>query len=147
MESFNLQKFLPAWNAFLNGTAFFLLVLGLVLIKRKQNLAHKRCMLAAFGVSAVFLSSYLYYHFNYTSQPFQGVGFIRPVYFTMLISHIILAVLILPFIFRLLFLGFKNRNLEHQKLGRWVWPVWAYISLTGVLIYFCLYQWFPGGSA
>lgn len=133
----------PSINASLNALASILLFWGFVLIKQRKLEAHEKVMKAAFLVSAVFLSSYLYYHFNYTSWKFGGQGWVRPFYFVMLISHIILATLNVPFILRILWLGHKKRTQEHAKLARWVWPVWMYVSVTGVLIYFMLYIWFP----
>ena len=143
MESFDLQKFLPAWNASLNGLAFVCLCLGLFFIKKKNIPAHQKTMTTAFLVSAIFLASYLYYHFNFPSTRFQGQGLIRPLYFIMLVSHIILAVVVLPFILRLFYLIKKDQPQKHAKLARIVWPIWAYVSLTGVLIYLCLYQLYP----
>lgn len=99
-------------------------------------------MISAFLVSAVFLGFYLYYHSHYPPRIFAGTGFIRPVYFAMLISHIILAVGVLPFILRLLWAAHKGDFTRHKKLARVVYPVWIYTSLTGVLVYLFLYQWF-----
>src|SRR5688572_27911909 len=113
-----LQSFLPAWNASLNALAFLFLLLGLLAIKKRRQLAHEKFMKAAFATSSVFLASYLYYHFNFTSNKFLGQGLIRPIYFTMLISHIILAVVVLPFIFRILYLAQKGRVKEHSKMAR-----------------------------
>ena len=133
---------LPLINACLNGICFILLIVGFVLIKQRRVTAHRRVMTAAFSVSALFLACYLYYHFNYTSSRFQGVGLIRPLYFAMLISHIILAVVILPFILRMIYLAVKGQYAQHRRLARYVWPVWVYVSATGVLVYLMLYQWF-----
>ncbi|MBS1985131.1 MAG: DUF420 domain-containing protein [Bdellovibrionales bacterium] len=144
MDGLPVTSILPAINAVLNGLAAVLLLIGFILIKNGRRAAHRRIMLAAFVVSAVFLADYLYYHFNYRSNHFAGEGLIRPVYFTMLISHILLATLMVPFILRLLYLGYKGMDQAHARLGRKVWPVWMYVSVTGVLVYFMLYQWFPG---
>jgi putative membrane protein len=139
-------NFFPKINASLNALAAFFLFLGWFAIKFGNVKLHRVSMATAFGVSAVFLASYLYYHFHFPSQKFQGLGWSRNVYFPMLISHIILAVAILPFIFRILFLAYRQRFAEHARLARWVWPLWIYTSVTGVLIYFFLYVWFPAGT-
>lgn len=136
------NEVLPAINATLNGIATVLLIIGFILIKKKKISAHRNVMWAAFAVSSAFLANYLYYHFNFDSKPFRGQGSIRYFYFSILISHIILATLMVPFILRLLWLGVKNKVESHKRLARWVWPVWIYTSLTGVLIYMMLYQWF-----
>ena len=143
-QTLTTSTFFPALNAGLNAVAALLLLLGFVLIKKGHRETHKKVMTAAFVVSALFLTSYLYYHFNYSANRFAGEGLIRALYFAMLISHIILAVAMVPFILRLLFLGYKDRNVEHARLGRKVWPVWMYTSVTGVLIYWMLYHAYPG---
>jgi uncharacterized membrane protein YozB (DUF420 family) len=135
----NQSFFFPTVNSILNGTAGILLLIGLVLILKGKREAHEKVMKAAFGVSAVFLASYLYYHFNYESVKYTGTGGMRTFYFTILISHIILATLNLPFILRIMFLAHKKRFKEHARLARWVWPVWMYVSVTGVLVYLMLY--------
>lgn len=137
------RDFFPTFNAAMNGTASLLLLVGFILIKQRKITAHLRVMWCAFGASALFLASYLYYHFNFHSNAFGGEGIIRPIYFAMLITHIILAVVILPFIFRLLYLGTRGFNERHRRLAKWIWPLWMYTSMTGVLIYFMLYQWYP----
>lgn len=136
------SAFFPALNASLNALAAVLLLAGYLLIRRGQRAAHERVMSAAFTVSAVFLASYLYYHFNYASGRFGGTGPVRTFYFAMLISHVLLATLMVPFILRMLWLAKKARYLEHAKLARKVWPVWMYTSVTGVLVYFMLYHWY-----
>lgn len=139
----------PSLNASLNATAAFFLLLGFLAVKQKHINAHRFCMAIAVLASSLFLGCYLYYHFNFPAVPFAGKGSIRYLYFTMLISHIILAVAMLPFIFRLLQHALNARFEEHKRLARIVWPVWMYTSLTGILIYFFLYVWFPaeGGSS
>ncbi len=138
-----LSSFLPAWNASLNALAAILLLIGYRQIRTGQRDKHLRTMKAAFRVSAVFLASYLYYHYAFPHRLFGGTGAIRTIYFTMLVSHIILAVANLPFIFRILYLAKQEDFARHAKLARIVWPVWMYTSVTGVLVYFFLYQWFP----
>ena len=142
----DLSFFLPTLNMSLNLSAFICLGVGYWAIKSGKREAHRNAMILAFTLSAMFLASDLFYHFNFPSRAFQGEGWVRPLYFTILISHIILAVVILPFIFRLLFLAHRQRWLAHRNLARWVWPSWMYTSLTGVLVYLFLYIWFPEGA-
>jgi len=141
-EILNTSTVFPAINASLNSLSLVFLIWGYILVRQKNYDGHKKVMIGAFAISALFLASYLYYHFNYSSGRFQGTGLIRPIYFFILISHIILAVFILPFIFRMLWLAAKERFTEHRKIARWVWPLWVYTSATGVLVYLMLYQWF-----
>ena len=133
-------SFLPAVNATLNGLAAILLAVGFVLIKQGNREAHRKVMLAAFGTSAVFLACYLVYHALHGSTSFPHQGWIRPVYFVILITHIILAALVLPFTIATLVFGIKGRFDRHRKLARVVWPVWMYVSVTGVVIYLMLYH-------
>lgn len=135
----NYNDFFPALNATLNGTAGIFLLLGYVFIKRKQKIAHRNSMIAAFSVSSAFLVSYLYYHFTYDARPFSGTGITRTLYLTMLISHIIGAVILVPGVLGTLFNAYKQNWQKHTRWARWVWPLWMYISVTGVLIYFSLY--------
>jgi uncharacterized membrane protein YozB (DUF420 family) len=133
---------LPAVNAALNGASALLLVAGYLFIRRKNRRAHKACMLAAFGVSGLFLISYLVYHYHSGSTPFAGQGWSRPVYFTLLISHIVLAASIVPLACVTLYRGLKARFALHRRLARRTLPIWLYVSATGVIIYFMLYHWF-----
>ncbi len=133
------NDFFPLLNACLNGLAAVLLLWGFVLIKQRKLEAHGKVMNAAFWTSAAFLASYLYYHFNYSSQKYSGTGWLRTVYFVILISHIFLATLNLPFVLRLFWLAKRGDFVKHRALARWVWPVWIYVSVTGVLIYLLLY--------
>ena len=136
----------PTANASLNALALFLLIWGLVKIKNGDRLGHERIMKLAFTASAAFLACYLYYHFNYSSNKFLGTGLIRPVYYIVLISHIVLSVVVLPFIFRLLFLAKQQQFARHKSLGRWVWPIWVYNSASGLFVYFMLYHVYGGPS-
>ncbi|MCA2968129.1 MAG: DUF420 domain-containing protein [Acidobacteriaceae bacterium] len=131
---------LPALNATLNGTAAVLLATGWWLIVNGKREAHKKVMLAAFTVSAIFLLSYLVYHYNVGSVKFQKEGSIRPVYFTILLSHTILAVFVAVAAPLTLFRGLANRIPQHKKLARWTMPIWLYVSVTGVVVYWMLYQ-------
>ena len=130
----------PPLNAALNATAAVLLAAGFVFIRAKRIAAHKACMLTAVAVSAVFLASYLYYHYQAGSTPFQGQGFVRTLYFTILISHTILAAVILPLVIITVTLALRGRIERHRRIARWTLPLWFYVSVTGVVIYLMLYQ-------
>ena len=134
---------LPGLNATLNATSAVLLIAGYFFIRRKNTAAHKACMLSALGVSTLFLTSYLYLHYNVGSTHFTGEGWIRPVYFTLLLSHTILAAAIVPLALTTFYRAFKEQFDRHRKIARWTLPLWIYVSVTGVLIYFFLYHWFP----
>jgi putative membrane protein len=138
---------LPAVNATLNGTAAVLLTAGFVFIKRKRVAAHRVAMLAAVAVSVAFLASYLTYHLQTGARtPFGGTGAIRAVYFAMLVSHILLAVIIVPLILTTLVFALRGRFDRHRAWARWTYPIWYYVSVTGVLVYFFLYQWWPAAA-
>jgi putative membrane protein len=132
----------PALNASLNAATTVLLILGLFFILRRQITAHRICMGLAVLTSSVFLGCYLYYHFHAGSTRFTGTGWIRPVYFTILLSHTILAVVNLPLIIITVYRALTGQLEKHKALARWTWPIWMYVSVTGVLIYFMLYHWF-----
>jgi putative membrane protein len=137
---------LPALNAVLNATSAILLSAGYRFIRRRQITAHKRCMLTACATSALFLMSYLTYHYYVGSMPFRGQGWVRPLYFTILISHTALAATIVPLAIMTLFRAWKADFRRHARLARWTWPIWMYVSVTGVIIYVMLYQLFPLSS-
>ena len=130
---------LPTLNAFLNGTCAVLLATGFVLVRRRRVTAHRACMTAAFAVSVVFLTSYLVYHAQVGSVPFPGQGWIRPVYFSILISHTVLAVLVPPLAATTLVLALRGSYARHRRVARWTLPIWLYVSVTGVLVYWMLY--------
>lgn len=130
----------PALNASLNATTAVLLVVGWLLIRSGKREAHRWTMVAAFLCSTLFLACYLWYHFHVGSVRFQGTGLIRKVYFTILLSHTILAVVVLPMILRTLFLAATERFAEHRRAARWAFPVWLYVSVTGVTVYWMLYR-------
>ena len=137
---------LPAVNAVLNGICTVLLILGYVSIRRRMEGLHKVCMWSALVASVVFLSSYLYFHFAVLDgQPtrFRGEGFIRPVYFGVLLSHTVLAVVVAPLAIVTVVLGSLERRPRHVKLARWTLPLWLYVSITGVVVYVMLYQLYP----
>ncbi|RIK76891.1 MAG: DUF420 domain-containing protein [Planctomycetota bacterium] len=133
-------------NALLNGLATVLLVLGFLLIKARREDAHRNVMLAAFAVSVVFLICYLAYHVwpvGAKATPFSGDGSARAVYYGVLISHILLAAAV-PFLaLRTIYLGLKNRRTAHQRWAKWTFPIWLYVSVTGVVIYLMLYHLYP----
>jgi putative membrane protein len=131
---------LPAVNATLNAVAAVLLVCGYVMIKRGRWETHRRFMLSAFATSALFLVSYVVYHANVGSKPFGGQGAIRFVYFAILLTHIVLAALILPLALITLTHGLRSRFERHVPIARWTLPIWLYVSVTGVIVYLMLYQ-------
>jgi putative membrane protein len=131
---------LPAMNATLNGTSAILLSLGYYFIRQRAVSAHKRCMLGAFVASTLFLISYLVYHYHVGSVRFTGSGGIRTVYFAILISHTILAALIVPLVLVTLWRAWKVRFEKHKRIARWTLPLWLYVSVTGVVIYLMLYH-------
>jgi putative membrane protein len=131
---------LPTLNAILNFTAAILLLAGYTFIKKRNIEAHKRCMVAALFVSIAFLTSYVIYHLQVHSVPFGRQGWIRPVYFFILISHIILAIVNLPLVLRTSYLGFRGRYDKHVRIARKTFPIWMYVSVTGVIVYLMLYH-------
>jgi len=131
---------LPALNACLNATAAILLVTGWSLIKSGRREAHRKVMLAAVTCSALFLVSYLAYHFQVGSVRFQGQGPIRTVYFAILLTHTVLAVVIVPLVLITLNHGLRERFDRHRRIARWTMPLWLYVSVTGVIIYWMLYR-------
>jgi uncharacterized membrane protein YozB (DUF420 family) len=133
---------LPALNATLNGLSAILLTTGYLLIRRGRRDLHKRCMLAALATSALFLVSYVIYHLNIGSRPFPGQGSIRLVYFVILITHVILAAAILPLALITTARGLKDQYDRHVRIARWTLPLWLYVSVTGVVIYLMLYQFY-----
>ena len=134
---------LPAVNAFLNGASALLLTAGYFFIRQKKVTAHKICMLTAFGVSSLFLVSYLIYHYQVGSVPFSGTGMIRAVYFPLLISHITLAALIVPLALVTIYRAFSAEFEKHARIARWTLPLWLYVSVTGVVVYWMLYRLSP----
>jgi len=131
---------LPILNASLNFTAAVLIGAGYYFIRHKKTQAHKTCMIAALVVSTLFLISYLLYHYNVGSVPFQHRGWIRPVYFFILITHVTLAAIILPMVLRTAYLAFRGSFGKHVRIARWTFPIWMYVSITGVVVYIMLYR-------
>ena len=131
---------LPTLNAILNFTAACLIAAGLYFIRHKNIHSHKVCMIGALIVSAMFLTSYLVYHANVGSVPFGQQGWIRAVYFFILITHIALAGVVLPMVLRTAFLGLRGQYRKHVRIAKWTFPIWMYVSITGVVVYLMLYE-------
>lgn len=131
---------LPALNASLNATAAVFLVTGYAFIRTGRRTAHKRCMLAALTTSALFLTSYVVYHWNAGSRPFEGSGLAAAIYFPILITHVILAMTILPLALVTTARGLLAQYDRHVRIARWTLPIWLYVSITGVVIYVMLYR-------
>jgi putative membrane protein len=135
---------LPACNAFFNGMAAVFLTAGFIFIRRKNRAAHQKCMIAAVCSSVLFLIGYLTYHFGFHGlTKFQNPAWFRPIYLTLLLTHTVLAATIVPLILLTLTRAFRERFDAHRKIARWTWPLWMYVSVTGVVIYWLLYIKFP----
>src|SRR5687768_8336679 len=134
---------LPAVNALLNSLSTIFLINGYLLIKRGRQAAHRNCMIGALVTSTLFLTSYVYYHYNAGRTDFINPEWFRPIYLVILVTHIILAVVIVPLALMTVILAVRRRYELHKRISRWTWPLWMYVSVTGVLIYFLLYQIFP----
>ncbi|HYY95625.1 MAG TPA: DUF420 domain-containing protein [Pyrinomonadaceae bacterium] len=137
------DSILPHLNAALNATSFVLLVAGFYFISRRRVYAHRACMLAALAVSCLFLVSYVVYHARYGSVRFQGQGFVRPLYFSILISHVTLAAGTVPLVVVTLRRALRGDYLRHRRIARWTYPLWLYVSITGVVVYLMLYRLYP----
>ena len=131
---------LPTVNATLNALSGVFLLVGYVLIRRRHINAHRNAMLGAFASSTLFLVSYVIYHAHAGSRPFAGQGPIRYVYFSILLSHVILAAAILPLAISTLSRGLRGRYAEHKRIAKWTFPTWMYVSVTGVIVYLMLYR-------
>ena len=131
---------LPAVNASLNALSGILLLTGYVLIRARRIQQHRACMIAAFATSSLFLICYVVYHAQVGSVRFTRQGFVRPLYYTILITHVTLAATVLPLAIITLSRGLKARYPQHRRIARWTLPVWMYVSVTGVLVYVLLYQ-------
>jgi uncharacterized membrane protein YozB (DUF420 family) len=134
----------PALNAALNGTSAVLIATGRILIGRKHVRMHRACMIAAVVTSSIFLACYLYYHAHVGSVHFPGEGWVHMVYFTILISHTVLAAAVVPLVLLSLSYGLRARFDRHRRISRWTFPVWLYVSITGVIVYIMLYQIYGG---
>lgn len=134
------MSYLPAVNATLNAISGILLLVAYALIRARKIEQHRRVMLAAFATSSLFLVCYVVYHAQVGSVPFTRQGFVRPVYYTILLTHVTLAAAVLPLALVTLSRGLKARYAQHRRIARWTLPIWLYVSVTGVLVYVLLYQ-------
>ena len=131
---------LPAVNASLNALSGVLLLIAYVFIRQRKIEQHRKVMLAAFATSSLFLICYVVYHAQVGSVRFTRQGFVRPLYFTILITHVVLAAVVLPMAIVTLSRALKRRFPQHRRIARWTFPIWLYVSVTGVLVYILLYQ-------
>ena len=136
-------SYLPHVNACLNGTSAVLLFSGYLFIRSGNVAAHRTCQVSALAVSILFLASYLTYHFNHGTTRFQGTGLARPIYFTVLTSHTILAIVIVPLVTLTFYRAFRQDFTRHRRIARITLPLWLYVSITGVIVYLMLYQIYP----
>jgi putative membrane protein len=141
----SLADVLPAVNATLNGTCAVLLVAGRVAIAKKRPEVHRRLMVTAFGVSCVFLVSYLVRVALSGTHRYPGAGLAKATYLFVLSTHMLLAIAVVPLVLIALWHGYKRQLEKHRKVARWTFPIWLYVSITGVLVYLMLYQWAPHG--
>lgn len=142
--------YLPAMNAIFNGASAVLLLAGRRFIAQKRIAAHRTAMLSAFAASSIFLAGYLTYHFYWLpshlgihSVHFRGLGWSRPLYFALLISHTVLAMVSVPLILAALYFALRRKFEAHKKIVRWTYPIWLYVGVTGVVVYLMLYKIFP----
>jgi uncharacterized membrane protein YozB (DUF420 family) len=136
-------SYLPHINACLNGTSALLLFTGYTFIRKRNVAAHRTCQIAALCVSILFLISYVTYHFHHGATRFQGMGVVRPIYFAILLSHTILAVVIVPLVILTFYRALRNDFMRHRRIARITLPLWLYVSITGVIVYLMLYQIYP----
>src|ERR1044071_8163656 len=136
-------SYLPHLNAFLNATSALLLFTGYSFIRKRNVVAHRACQVAALVVSILFLVSYLTYHFHHGTTRFQGTGLARPIYFTILIRHTILAIVIVPLVALTFYRALRQDFMRHRRIARITLPLWLYVSITGVIVYLMLYQIYP----
>jgi uncharacterized membrane protein YozB (DUF420 family) len=134
---------LPHFNAFLNFSSFVLLTSGYFFIRRKNVIAHRNCQIAALSVSVLFLISYLTYHAQHGATRFTGQGIVRPIYFTILFTHTVLAAVIVPFVIVTVRRAKRKDFIRHKAIARWTLPMWLYVSITGVIVYLMLYHIYP----
>ena len=136
-------RYLPHLNAFLNATSAVLLFTGYSFIRARNVIAHRTCQVAALIVSSLFLVSYLVYHYHHGATRFLGTGFVRPVYFTILTTHTILAAVIVPLIVLTFYRAWRGDFVRHRRIARVTLPLWLYVSVTGVIVYLMLYHFYP----
>lgn len=138
---------LPALNAILNTLSASCLLMGVIAVKKKNLELHKKLLFSAFGFSSLFLVSYIIYHYFQGDTKFLAQGMIRPVYFFILISHILLSIIALPMVLTTFYLGIKDSKEKHRKWAKWTFPIWLYVSITGVLIFIILKLFQPAVTA
>ena len=136
-------SYLPHLNAILNSTSAIFLIAGYVFIKRGRIDRHKKCQITAVVTSTLFLISYLTYHYYHGDTRFLGQGIIRPIYFAILITHVILAIVIVPLVLITLYRALRLDFIRHRRIARWTLPLWLYVSVTGVIVYLMLYHFYP----
>ncbi|HYK20264.1 MAG TPA: DUF420 domain-containing protein [Pyrinomonadaceae bacterium] len=139
----NYISYLPHLNACLNGASALLLFSGYTFIRSRNVIAHRACQIAALVMSLLFLASYLTYHYYHGATRFPGTGWVRPLYFTILTSHTILAIVIVPLVTLTFYRAFRNDFARHRRIARITLPLWFYVSITGVIVYLMLYQIYP----
>jgi putative membrane protein len=132
-------------NSILNAIAAVLLMAGFIFIRKRWVRAHRACMLSAVAVSTAFFTSYVIYHYHVGDVRFHGHGIIRPIYFTILITHVILAAAIVPLVLITLWRALSGNFGRHRRIARWTWPIWMYVSITGVVVYLMCYRMYPPG--
>ncbi|WP_019989569.1 DUF420 domain-containing protein [Rudanella lutea] len=130
--------FLPHLNAVINSLTSVLLLIGLYFIKQKNIAGHRVSMLSAFTLGSVFLVSYVLYHLTNESTPFGGQGWIRPVYYFLLVSHIVLSIVVVWFVLRAVYYAISGQIAQHKAVVKWAYPIWLYVSITGVIVYFLI---------
>ncbi|HIN40325.1 MAG TPA: DUF420 domain-containing protein [Flavobacteriales bacterium] len=143
-EVFGDLSVLPLFHAILNGLTAIFLIMGFFLIIKKRISLHKACMVSALCLSSIFLISYVIYHYNTGHTVYGGKGWIRTVYFVILISHILLATSIVPLALITVFRGFANQIPQHRKIARWTLPIWLYVAITGVVVYLMMRPYYGG---
>jgi putative membrane protein len=139
----NYLSLLPHLNALLNSTSAALLLIGYIFIKLGRVKAHRTCQVSAFATSTVFLVSYLTYHYFHGTTRFAGQGVARPIYLTILFTHTVLAIVIVPLVLITLYRAVRGDFVKHRRIARWTLPLWLYVSVTGVVVYFMLYRIYP----
>jgi putative membrane protein len=136
-------SYLPHLNALLNTTSALFLIAGYRFIRSGVVRAHRNCQVAALVTSTIFLISYLTYHYYHGDTPFRGQGIVRPFYFAILITHVILAIVIVPLVFITVYRAARGDFIRHRRIARWTLPLWLYVSVTGVIVYLMLYRIYP----
>ncbi|MDB5240268.1 MAG: hypothetical protein JWP57_893 [Spirosoma sp.] len=128
-------SYLPHVNGIINSITSVLLLMGLYFIRQKNVVAHKRTMLTAFALGSVFLVCYILYHLTHESTPFGGQGWIRPIYYFLLVSHIVLSIVVVWFVLRAVYFALSGQITRHKRTVKWTFPIWLYVSVTGVIVY------------